>query len=538
MGSESAGAESPRATPLRIVFSLMHAGYLRHYAEPLRLLIEQGHEIHLSLGQPDKEPVDGLLVERLLALGPNVSVRYGPTRSYVDGWRRIAWLVRGLTDLVRYADPRYAHATALRDRTHAKVVGRVRQSKMEPVSKRVVARYAARIAGASSAEEAQRYRASLARFEQAMPPSRRHLSLLRRLQADAVLASPVVEVGSPQVEFVKAARHLGIPSGVCIASWDNLTNKGLIRVVPDRVIVWNEFQRREAVEFHGVAEDAVVLTGAQKFDEWFGRQPSTSRAEFAAKAGLDPKRPFLLYLGSSPFIAPTEASFGRRWIAALRGAGRPELAEAGILIRPHPQNGAQWRDFDGGENVVVWPPAGAQPDAGAARADFFDSLSHAAAVVGVNTSALIEAGIVGRSVFTLLDPEFAGTQEGTLHFHYLLRENGGFLHVAHDVGEHVEQLAAALRGAENDTARTRAFVQTFVRPHGLERACTPLVARAIEELAALGPRPPLRPPLSARLLRYALLPFVLGNAGVAAIVYAAERVRGGRSRSAELDEYA
>ena len=107
------------APPLRIVFSLMHAGYLRHYAEPLRILVERGHEVHLSIGQPDKEPVDGLLVERLLALDGRVTVRYGPTRSYLDGWRRIAWLVRGLTDLVRFADARYDGAPALRERRRA-----------------------------------------------------------------------------------------------------------------------------------------------------------------------------------------------------------------------------------------------------------------------------------------------------------------------------------------------------------------------------------------------------------------------------------
>ena len=32
-----------------------------------------------------------------------------------------------------------------------------------------------------------------------------------------------------------------------VLSWDNLTNKGLIRVQPDQVFVWNEAQKAEAV---------------------------------------------------------------------------------------------------------------------------------------------------------------------------------------------------------------------------------------------------------------------------------------------------
>lgn len=524
-----------RERPLQIVFSLMHAGYLRHYGEPLSLLVERGHRVHLALGQPDKDPSDTTFVERLAALGPQVTVAYGPQRGYVDGWRRIAWLVRGLTDLARYADPRYADAWALRARMHEKVVGRMRASSIEPLSKRIVGRFAARVGSAQGAEEAQRYRGLLARLEEAVPPSRRHVRLLSRVRPDAVLASPVVEVASPQVEFVKAARALGIPSGVAVASWDNLTNKGLIRVVPDRVLVWNESQLREATEMHGVAPEQVVITGAQRFDEWFGREPSTTPEAFAAKVGLPAGRPFVLYLGSSPFIAPDEVSFVRRWVDALRASGRSALADAGVLVRPHPLNSAQWERFDAPHGVAVWPAGGAQPDSGEARDDFFDSLAHAAAVVGVNTSALIESGIVGKSVFTLLDPQFAGAQEGTLHFHYLLEENGGFLHVARSVDEHLEQLDAGVQGASDDSARNRRFAAHFVRPHGLDRPAAPIVADAIVALAALGPRERDRPRFGTRLLRFALLPFVAGNAAVAALVLAAQRLRGRRPHTLDED---
>ena len=44
---------------------------------------------------------------------------------------------------------------------------------------------------------------------------------------------------------------------------------------------------------------------------------------------------------------------------------------------------------------------------------------HASATVGLNTSAMIEAAIVGRPVHTILVPEFQHSQEGTLHFRYL-----------------------------------------------------------------------------------------------------------------------
>ena len=174
----------------------------------------------------------------------------------------------------------------------------------------------------------------------------------------------------------------------------------------------------------------------------------------------------MLYVCSSAFIAPEEVGFVREWIDRLRAGSdeRPVLHDLGVLVRPHPQNAAQWRDADlsAVPNVAVWPRAGAQPDGGRGeRAEFFDSLAHSAAVVGINTSALLEAAILGKSVLSVpFVPQFAGTQEGTLHFRYLLHENGGFLpRVAHlpasisrnsppplDSCEADEQYAAVRRG--------------------------------------------------------------------------------------------
>lgn len=75
---------------------------------------------------------------------------------------------------------------------------------------------------------------------------------------------------------------------------------------------------------------------------------------------------------------------------------------------------------------------------------YFDSMYHCTAAVGINTSALIELSIVGRPAFTVLDEDFCDTQEGTLHFAHLTGAGGGMLTVAHDLDEHLGQLAGAL----------------------------------------------------------------------------------------------
>jgi hypothetical protein len=490
-------------------------------------LVERGHEVELAFTKlKDSER------ERLLArLGepPNLTYSVAPRRSDRDGWREVAAVVRSLADLARYAHPRYAGAPSLRARATRGTVRRVTRSQLDPVSRATAARFARRLAATTDAAASEQAVRRLARLEDAIPTSGEIDAYVTERAPDVVLVQGVVKKSS-QVEYVKSAGRLRIPAGVCVASWDNLTNKGLIKVVPDRVFVWNETQRREAIELHGIPAERVVATGAQLFDEWFARRPATTREEFARKLGLAPDRPYVLYLGSSAFITEGagEVEFVERWIGALRASGDERVRGLGVVVRPHPGAPRRWQDRDLGRfgNAVVWPAVGVNTVAEDARTDFFDTLSHSAAVVGINTTAMIEAGIVGKSVLTILAPDFA--QETTLHFRYLLEENGGFVHVASSLEEHVGQLAHVVAGDESDARGRRQFVESFVRPHGLDRAATPIFADAVEELARL----PVARPSRASLASRGLLGVEAFLASQTELIRRASRSRRARSRSA------
>jgi hypothetical protein len=472
-------------SPRRRLRVLFFAGgpryYLRQYSSLVAELAGRGHDVRLAF-QPSKGELPAP-AEHL----PGVTYGFAPERAASDGWRSVAWLVRALADLARYAHPRYAAAPELRGRMGTKIVGRlVKSDEFEPVARRLALRLARRLVVGPDAELSERVIRLAARLEASIPTSRRIDRYIREQAPDIVLATPVVNRASTQVEFLKSARRVGVPAATCVASWDNLTNKGLLKFVPERVFVWNELQRREAVELHGIPSERVVATGAQLFDPWFERRPSMTREEFVRRIGLDPGRPYVLYVCSNPAMTEApETGFVVGWVEALRASGDDRLRGLGIVIRPHPNEAGQWRevDLDRFENVVVWPREGALPVTNEARADFFDSLAHSAAVVGINTTAMIEAAIVGRSVLTVLAPEFA--QESTLHFHYLLEENGGFLHVASSLGEHAGQLARMLDEDAAGAERRRRFVESFVRPHGLDRPATPILADAVEELAGV-----------------------------------------------------
>jgi hypothetical protein len=478
---------------MKLLFALSSPEYLRFYDTTIVELARRGHDVSIAVNTiREGKPV------RLDAIGaehPRVSVA-GVIPPRGDGWETLARAVRGTQDFVRYLHPDLAGASRLRERVKWQAL---------PWALATLDR----IASLSPGTVAWLMR-RLAAVERGIPVSEALVGFVDRHAPDLLLVSPLVEPASDQVDLVRAAQARGIRVATLVASWDNLTNKGDLRVATGMIAVWNETQKREAIELHRVAPEQLIVTGAQAFDRWFDRSVTRPRDVFCREIGLPGTKPFVLYTGSSIFIARAEVEvpFVRRWIEALRESADPAVRDLGVLVRPHPYNGRAWppdalSDLPG---VAVWPRGGFDPVDESQRAGYFDSLFHCAAVVGINTSAMVEATIVGRPVLSIETPEFAGTQEGTLHYRYLRRENGGFLRVASDFDEHLRQLSGLLGDPETARAELTRFVGHFIRPHGVARPATSILVEAIERYAA-SPRPA---PLRASRVRTALLAWPLG----------------------------
>jgi hypothetical protein len=138
------------------------------------------------------------------------------------------------------------------------------------------------------------------------------------------------------------------------------------------------------------------------------------------------------------------------------------------------------------EGVAVFPKTGGFPVVEQARADLFDSIYYADAVVGINTSVLLEAAIIGRQTLTVLDAEIAESQTGMIHFGHLQRPGG--VKVARNFGEHLEHLDAVL-ARPSQAPEAEAFVEFFLRPFGVDRPATKIVADAIESAGHVRSQP-------------------------------------------------
>ena len=480
---------------MKILFVVKQKKNVETFAATIRALTERGHSVALAVQEHSETRADQY---RDAIDSPLFSLVRCPAHR-TDRWSDVAWLLRSLRDCVHYQQPAMRNAIKLQARSLQKLREQLRiNADNEAV--------ASALRGVP-ASQIGRVEEVFALAERQLPVDPLYEAFLRENAPDVLLISPLVHFGSAQADFVSAARATGVPVGMLLYSWDNLSTKGCLHRVPDWMFVWNERQRREARALHEFAEDRVIVTGAPRFDSFFELAPRLTREDFHVPLGLDPGKPTLFYVCSSLLVSAGELAFVRAWLAAIRGSAG-SLRDCNIIVRPHPDiellgedhesqevhfpslrgaKGFVSRPFDDPRAIVL-------KTSDRARQGFFECLFHSAAVVGLNTSAELEAAIVGRPVYTVIaGDEAADGQSSTLHFHYLLEEQGGCVRRAADLTEHAAQLQAEL-DAPRDSAAIRRFAGEFLRPHGIERPVALVLADAIERTVQSGARPQVETP--------------------------------------------
>src|SRR5262245_36287951 len=452
----------------------------------LQCLVDRGHSVTLAIQERDEK------TEARVNLSVNHPAFRVATCPAVrtDEWSELASLVRRLRDCVDYLKPAMRSATKLR----ARIIHRLRQDLQFDASTDAMANALLNV----PADQVKRLDQVFALAEQSLPTDPLFDEFLRGEKPDVLLVSPLVHFGPAQADLVASARRMRIPAWMLLYSWDNLSTKGTLHRWPDRMFVWNEQQRAEAEALHGFGPDRVTVIGAPRFDAFFSLQPAMSRQQFHEPLGLDPASPTLLYVCSSRFVSEGELAFIRRWLAELRVSTSEMLRTCNIVVRPHPDIALlpddfrtprhRWpaapdliarigRPFDDERAVVL------QTDLSTPQG-LYESIVHSNAVVGLNTTAELEAGIVGRPVFTIVaDDRAVDGQSSTIHFRYLTKEQGGFVSSADSFADHLAQLNAALSHPSDQDA-IREFIQSFLRPHGIDRPVAPFFAEELERLAS------------------------------------------------------
>ena len=446
---------------IRILFLIHDYSYLRNFDDCIRGLLLRGHKVTIAFPEPkgdrrQKEPTK-------FRKSGHISVRY-VRRSRDDQWRAFAAFVRKARSYLLYRKSVFARTTYLQHRIAEQTPESVKSFVETPWIRRWprLADLLCRV------------------LERGIPASEPAKRLVAELKPDVVLITPYFTTSTVyQIEYAKAAQAIRVPVGVPVFSWDNLSSKGAMQVLPDRLFVWNKTQLREATTLHNIPASRVTITGGMRFAKFFGADPNVSKERFCESVGLDPSAILVTYLGSSRTIAPQENEFLWRWIEALRAAEDPHLRGCNIFVRPHPGNRAIWNHWPTSPSagVAVWNGKGNNVRG------VIDAVSHSVAVVGINTTAMLEAAALGKPVLTIADNDLRAGQVERIHFHYLTCVGGGLVTVANNFQEHVDHLTALLAGDRHFTRKSKRFSKAFLRPPWPYRSSITAFERAVESLA-------------------------------------------------------
>src|SRR6185437_4423297 len=266
---------------IRILFLIHDYSYLRNFDDCIRALLLRGHKVTIAFPEPKgdrrrKEPTK-------FRKSGDISVRY-VRRSRDDQWRLFAPFIRKARSYLLYRKNVFTGATYLQHRIAEQTPENVKSFVESPWVQRW-----------------PRLTDLFCRLlERGIPASEPAEHFVAELKPDVVLITPYFTTSTIyQIEYAKAAQVLGVPVGVPVFSWDNLSSKGAMQVTPDRLFVWNKTQLKEAATLHNIPASRVTITGGMRFSNFFGAVPGVSKDKFCESVGLDSSAVLITYLGSS-----------------------------------------------------------------------------------------------------------------------------------------------------------------------------------------------------------------------------------------------
>ena len=195
---------------MKIFFLMRNSIYLRNFEPLVRMLADRGHKILLGFIKID-EVFSKYAIDQLVKENTGVHYIIFPQLTWL--WRRPADFIRVLQTYVRFLDRRYKDAHKLRERAAALMPSYIRR-----VVKMIIGH-----------NDSKRWSFInfLKRIEQAIPLDPFIVKFFTDNRPDVFLITPLIDLHAKQLDWLKCAKSLGIRSALCVASWDNLSNKSL-----------------------------------------------------------------------------------------------------------------------------------------------------------------------------------------------------------------------------------------------------------------------------------------------------------------------
>jgi len=135
------------------------------------------------------------------------------------------------------------------------------------------------------------------------------------------------------------AKRRGIPTVLMLRSWDNLSTKAFLFVIPDMLLAQNPVMVTEAIDWHDVPKEKIRLVGSPPYDHYANSSWFLSREEVARRIGIDFRKRWIGYFSGPLFTGVLGCEDTGEHIKMIQDAiqgGRIQNAE--VIASIHPDN--------------------------------------------------------------------------------------------------------------------------------------------------------------------------------------------------------
>jgi hypothetical protein len=272
--------------------------------------------------------------------------------------------------------------------------------------------------------------------------------------------------------LLRTARKRKIKTVTTMKSWDVPTTRGFTRVKADRILVFNEINRKETIEIGDYRADQVFVMGFPQFDVYARSETYLSREEFFSRIHADPAKKLILFAIPGDFKHPFINDILIGLDQAITDGRIREPVQ--VLARFHPKYPSPAEALKDLKHFIMDRPgtyftqklemSTDAPMASTYQWTFTDhdiihlanSLKHAAVTTNVESTMTLDAVAVGRPVVMIA---FDGNQKldywhsimrnyDREHFQAVIRSGG--VRLAKTMDEFIRDINVYLENAEAD----------------------------------------------------------------------------------------
>lgn len=204
------------------------------------------------------------------------------------------------------------------------------------------------------------------------------------------------------VRLIQEAKRRDVKTVGMVRSWDNLTSKGIIRAVPDKLLVHNEIIKREAMKYNFIQEENIAIIGIPHYD-YYLKAKVEAREVFFKKNKFDPKKPLILF-------SPIGDRYIHKNVLDKEVLETLSLLDANILVRLPPCDVVNFEGLKDGKARIVFDRTGLGFEGYGVKANeisradeerLINSLYHCDLVVTGHSTMVVDASVFNKPIIII-----------------------------------------------------------------------------------------------------------------------------------------